>query len=144
MLDRRFGHVSGERAISGQGLVDLHAALWSIDHADLPVPARTPAQIGEAAARGDDLLAEEAALLLCAFLGTAAGNLALTLGARGGVYLGGGIVPKLGGLFERSAFRERFESKGRFRAYLSAIPVWVIRARQSPALLGAARALDAA
>ena len=72
-----------------------------------------------------------------------AGNLALTLGARGGVYIGGGIVPRLGQAFERSPFRQRFEAKGRFSAYLQAIPVWVITSRQSPALLGAARALDA-
>jgi glucokinase len=81
--------------------------------------------------------------LFCAFLGTAAGNLALTLGAGGGVYIGGGIVPRLGGWFERSPFRTRFESKGRFMAYLAEIPVLVIQAERSPALLGAARALDA-
>jgi glucokinase len=71
-----------------------------------------------------------------------AGNLALTLGARGGVYIGGGIVPRLGEAFDRSPFRERFEAKGRFSAYLAAVPTWVLTADTSPALLGAARALD--
>jgi glucokinase len=74
-------------------------------------------------------------------LGNVAGNLALTLGARGGVFIGGGIVPRLGERFAQLPFRARFEDKGRFRAYLEAIPTWVIVAL-APALLGAARALD--
>ena len=76
-------------------------------------------------------------------LGSFAGNVALVLGARGGVYIGGGIVPRLGDRFAQSPFRARFEAKGRFSAYLQAIPVWVITSAQSPALTGAARALDA-
>jgi len=75
-------------------------------------------------------------------LGSVAGNLALTLGAKGGVYIGGGIVPRLGDWFARSPFRRRFEAKGRFQPYLAEIPVWVINASQSPALAGAAVALD--
>ena len=74
-------------------------------------------------------------------LGTVAADLALTLGARGGIYIGGGIVPKLGDFFVRSGFRARFESKGRFSGYLAAIPTWVIRAPHA-ALIGAARALE--
>ena len=70
-----------------------------------------------------------------AFLGTAAGNLALTLGARGGVYIGGGIVPRLGGRFERSPFRARFEHKGRFVHYLSQVPTYIITAKY-PAFVG--------
>jgi len=62
--------------------------------------------------------------LFCGALGTAAGNLAITLGARGGVYIGGGIVPRLGNFFDRSNFRGRFEAKGRFSDYLAAIPTW--------------------
>jgi glucokinase len=58
------------------------------------------------------------------------------------VYVGGGIVPRLGDWFDRSPFRERFEAKGRFQPYLAGIPVWVITSRQSPALMGAARALE--
>ena len=72
-----------------------------------------------------------------------AGNLALSLGARGGLYIGGGIVPRLLPELERSTFRERFEAKGRFRDYLAAIPVRVIHATVSPALAGVASALDA-
>jgi glucokinase len=75
-------------------------------------------------------------------LGSVAGNLALTLGARGGVYIGGGIVPRLGSWFDTSPFPPPFEAKGRFQTYLKDIPVWVITSAQSPALLGAARALS--
>lgn len=80
--------------------------------------------------------------MFCAMLGTVAGDLALTLGARGGVYLAGGIVPRLGQRFADSAFRERFEDKGRFRAYLAAIPTYVVTHRL-PAFLGCAAALAA-
>ena len=89
-------------------------------------------------------LALEALELFCGFLGSVAGNLALTLGARGGVYLGGGIVPRLGTWFDQSSFRARFESKGRFQPYLAGIPCWIIDPTATPALHGAARALDIA
>jgi glucokinase len=143
-LDRRYGHASAERAVCGQGLVDLHHALAAIDgHADAEraAPTRDAADITAGAQQGD-AACREAVALFCSFLGTAAGNLALTLGSRGGVYIGGGIVPRLGSLFDASPFRERFESKGRFRSYLAAMPVFVIVSEQSPALLGAANALD--
>jgi glucokinase len=139
-----YGHASAERAVSGQGLVDVHRALCAIDGAGVPPAALDAAGITAAALHAGDARALEAVELLCAFLGTAAGNLALTLGARGGVYIGGGIVPRLGDAFARSPFRERFEAKGRFVAYLAAIPVFVIHASQSPALRGAASALEVA
>src|SRR3546814_21004426 len=63
---------------------------------------------------------------LCRMLGTVASNLALTIGARGGVYIGGGIVPRFGQEFLTSGFRARFEDKGRFSSYLAAIPTRVI------------------
>lgn len=139
-LRDRFGHVSAERAVSGMGLEALHAAVCAIegvvDAAPLPAP-----EITRRALDGSDPHCAEAVALLCAFLGTVAGNLALTLGARGGVYIGGGIVPRLGDAFANSPFRARFEGKGRFRCYLEAIPVFVIHAEVSPALLGASRAL---
>jgi glucokinase len=100
-----------------------------------------PSFITNEALRGGDKLCVEAVEIFCAMLGTVAGNLALTLGARGGVYIGGGIVPKLGDYFARSPFRARFESKGRFSTYLAPIPAYVINA-ESPALLGAASVLE--
>lgn len=102
------------------------------------------AQVTELALQANDALALEALDLFCGFLGSVAGNLALTLGARGGVYLGGGIVPRLGTWFDQSSFRARFEAKGRFQPYLASIPVWVIDPGATPALYGASRALDIA
>ncbi len=74
-------------------------------------------------------------------LGTVAGNLALTLGARGGIYIAGGIVPRLAQFFAQSEFRSRFEAKGRMRGYLAAIPTYLI-VRPHPELLGAAALLN--
>lgn len=139
-LQRRHGHASAERALSGPGLVDLHRALMDIDGSK-PVRDVTSAEITKRALQGDAACAEVVDLF-CAFLGTASGNLALTLGARGGIYIGGGIVPRLGDWLAGSHFRKRFEAKGRLRDYLEPIPAFVIHAQQSPALLGAARALD--
>ena len=140
VLRNEYGHASAERAVSGQGLEALYAALCTLD-AIKGFTRQTAAAVGQHALAGDDAQCVEALDLFCAFLGVVAGNLALTLGARGGVYIGGGIVPRLGEAFMRSRFRACFEDKGRFRSYLEAIPVYVIDAVASPALLGAARAL---
>jgi len=139
-IRERFGHASAERAVSGMGLEAIHAALTTLDGATEAAPLAA-ADITARALAGQDARCAEAIELFCGFLGNVAGNLALTLGAVGGVYIGGGIVPRLGDAFERSCFRERFEAKGRFRAYLSKVPVFVIHANVSPALVGASRAL---
>ena len=140
VLRQEFGHASAERAISGQGLEALYAAVCKLDQVAgfAPLPA---AEISQRALAGGDAQCVEVLDLFCGFLGSVAGNLALTLGARGGVYIGGGIVPRLGDAFTRSRFRACFEDKGRFRAYLAAMPVFVIHTEVSPALRGAARAL---
>jgi glucokinase len=138
MLKRRYGHVSWERLLSGPGLVNLYESL-----AELTGQAPEPLSPRDVSKRGMERscpICGEALDMFCGTLGTAAGNLALTLGARGGVYIGGGIVPKLGDFFQRSAFRQRFEEKGRFADYLAAIPTYVISARY-PALIGSAIAL---
>ncbi len=140
-LTQRHGHASAERAISGMGLVDIHRALCLAD-GEPPPEGWSAAEVSSAALSGQDPRSEEALEMMCALLGSVAGNLALTLGAKGGVYIGGGIVPRLGDWFGRSPFRRRFEAKGRFQPYLAEIPVWVINASQSPALAGAAVALD--
>jgi len=139
-LIARFGHASAERALSGPGLVNLYDAVCGL--AGQTPQALDAAGVMAGARGGRDPACAEALELFFAFLGSVAGNLALTLGARGGVYIGGGIVPRLLPELERSSFRERFEAKGRFRDYLRAMPVWVIRSEVSPALAGAARALD--
>lgn len=138
-LRKRFGHVSAERVLSGPGLVNLYRALCEID-AKVPDDL-TAEDITKAGALGACDYAGSAVDMFCAMLGTVAGNLAITLGARGGVFIAGGIVPKLGGTFARSQFRERFEDKGRFRDYLAAIPTYVIT-RPHAALVGAASLLN--
>jgi glucokinase len=137
-LRRRLDHVSGERVLSGPGLVNLYNALAEID--GVPAKQYAAAQISDIEIGRSDALCREATEMFCAMLGTVAGNLALTLGAKGGVYIGGGIVPRLGERFADSPFRERFEAKGRFRDYLAAIPTYVVTHRL-PAFLGCAAAL---
>lgn len=139
-LRRRFGHASAERALSGPGLVNLYEVLCEV--AGVALVTRSAADITAAAHAGTDAQCVQAEELFFSFLGNMAGNLALSLGARGGVYIGGGIVPRLGQRILASSFRTRFESKGRFRPYLAAIPVYVVNADVSPALIGASRALD--
>ena len=141
VLRRRYGHASAERVVSGQGLLDLCTALGEVDGIAV-VPAASAADVTRQALDASDATCTEALQMFCGFLGSVAGNLALTLGAQGGVYIGGGIVPRLGMWFDGSPFRSRFEAKGRFRAYLAAIPTYVIDANVAPSLMGAARALD--
>lgn len=129
-----FDHVSTERVASGPGLVTLYEALCRVD-------GRTPESLSpeQLAARADgDAHCGETLAMFCEILGAAAANLCVTLGARGGIYIGGGIVPALGERFDRSGFRARFESKGRFRDYVAAVPTFVITAH-NPALRGVAR-----
>ncbi|MCB1756304.1 MAG: glucokinase [Gammaproteobacteria bacterium] len=134
---QRFGHVSAERLVSGMGLQNLYQVISKLDGKK---PAElSPAQITDKALQGSDSCCEEALQTFCGLLGSVAGNLALTLAALGGVYIGGGIVPRLGDYFAASTFRHRFEQKGRFSAYLQAIPVFVIQ-RDNPALLGISNA----
>jgi glucokinase len=123
-MRRRFDHVSAERVLSGPGLVNLYNTLAEIDGA--LSRGYAAAQITDLGMRGDDKLCVEATAMFCAMLGTIAGNLALTLGARGGCYIAGGIVPRLGHFFVDSSFRARFEAKGRFEPYLAAIPTYVV------------------
>jgi glucokinase len=139
VLWREYGHVSAERVISGMGLENLYRAIAVLD--GVPAQPFTAADVSRHALAGSNAQCAEALQRFCALLGGAAGNLALTLGARGGVYVGGGIVARLGGYFATSAFRAAFEAKGRYQDYLSRIPTLVIRAEE-PALLGAARVLE--
>lgn len=123
-LRLRFGHVSAERVISGDGLVNLYEAIAALE--GLEAPPRSAAEISDAAL-SDSCRASRAALdMFCGLLGTLAGNMALAMGAGGGVYIAGGIVPRVVEHFAASGFRERFEAKGRFRPYLQEIPTYVI------------------
>ena len=136
---RRHAHVSAERVLSGIGLPELLRAVCAC--AGRPARELGAEQIVEAGLRGDDADCHQTLEAFCALLGSFAGNVALTLGARGGVYIGGGIVPRLGDFFFASRFREKFEAKGRFRDYLAPIPTAVITDTLA-ALTGAAAALE--
>ena len=139
LLRRRFGHVSAERALSGAGIANLYEALSEL--AGTAAGELTPAEITEQGVAGVDRVAGEAVAMFCAMLGTVAGNLTLMLGAQGGCYIAGGIVPQFRDFFASSEFRARFEAKGRFRDYLAAVPTWLIL-HEIPALLGLASLLD--
>lgn len=139
ILHKRFEHISAERLLSGPGLVNLYAAFCEL--AGVPAGPVTAAQITSSDEWTQDPNKREATTMFCAMLGTIAGNLALTLGAKGGIYIAGGIVPKMLSFFAESQFRERFESKGRLARYLAEIPTSVI-IRPFPALVGAAWSLN--
>ena len=124
ILRRRFDHVSAERAISGSGLENLYQAIATVD--GLTVDTQEAAQITTDALAGNCKISQEALHMFCGFLGSFAGSLALTFGAKGGVFVAGGIAPRILEFLARSEFRSRFESKGRFRSYLEAIPTSVI------------------
>ena len=132
-------HVSAERLLSGIGLPVLQQAVAAV--LGRPGQALSAEQIVEKGLAGDDAVCARTLDAFCAFLGSFAGNVALVLGARGGVYIGGGIVPRLGERFFVSRFRERFEAKGRFSDYLRAIPTALIT-DTLVALTGAAAALE--
>lgn len=141
-LKGRFGHASAERALSGQGLINLYQALCAIENR-----ACEQLQSHDVVARAllqSDKNCIMALNLFFAFLGSTCGNLALTLGARGGIFIGGGIVPDMLPALEQSQFLSRYLQKGRYRDYLRQIPIHVITAGVSPALIGAGRALDEA
>jgi glucokinase len=136
---REFEHVSSERLLSGAGVELIYRALAS--RAGRPGESLAAPEISRRALSGECPLCDEVLEAFCGMLGTAAGNLAITLGAQGGVYIGGGIVPRLGERFLRSSFRRRFEQKGRFSAYLAAVPTYVITA-DYPAFLGVSAILS--
>ena len=139
VVRREHAHVSAERLLSGIGLPVLHAAVATVLGQDAaPLPAEL---IVERGLDGQWAVCSRTLDTFCALLGSFAGNVALVLGARGGVYIGGGIVPRLGERFFLSPFRQRFEAKGRFQAYLQAIPTPLITDTLA-ALNGCVQALE--
>ncbi len=127
-LMREYGHVSVERVLSGPGLESLYLAIAALDGLKLNQKPTAPG-IAKAAKAARDPAAVEAVGLFTAWLGSVAGNLALTLGARGGVYIAGGIVSQWGDLFDAKLFRHRFEAKGRMRHFLAPIPCYLVTAK---------------
>lgn len=136
---REFEHVSAERLLSGVGIELIYRAL--ADLGDLPREPVAAPEITRRALAGECTLCDEVLEAFCCMLGTVAGNLAVTLGAQGGIYIGGGIVPRLGARFDASGFRARFEQKGRFGPYLARVPTYVITA-DYPAFVGVSAILS--
>ena len=120
-----YSHVSAERLVSGIGLPTLRRAVAEVEGLGIDQELG-PEEIGTLGAARTDALCEHTMEAFCSFLGCIAGNLALTIGARGGIFIGGGIVAKLGDFFSESGFREHFEAKGRYVDYLRAIATPVI------------------
>jgi glucokinase len=130
---KTFPHVSAERLLSGIGLEIVYRALcerMGLEPEQLSVPQIIQRGLARSCPACDATIDA-----FCEMLGTVASNLAVTLGAKGGIYIGGGIVPRLGERFYQSGFRKRFEDKGRFVAYLARIPTYVITA-EYPAFTG--------
>jgi len=123
-LREKFDHVSAERALSGPGLENLHAAIAAID--GIAVSSQTAAEITQQALDRSCPVSVAAVDMFCAMLGTVAGDLALMFRARGGVYIGGGIAPRVVDLLAQSGFRARFSAKGRFQPYLESVPTAII------------------
>ncbi len=132
-MRQRFGHVSAERALSGQGLENLYHAIASVE--SVSAPERSAAEITQAALAGSCATSRAAVDTFCALLGVVAGNLALSFGAQGGVYIAGGIAPHLRDYLPRSQFRSRFEAKGRMTRYLERVPAYLIL-HDDPAFVG--------
>ncbi|MCP4492331.1 MAG: glucokinase [Gammaproteobacteria bacterium] len=137
-IRQRIDHVSAECLVSGSGLLLIYSSIAELDGIK-PEPLK-PQEISAKAMNKTCVVAEEALSMFCAVLGTVAGNLALTIGAHGGVFIGGGIVPKLREYFLKSQFRQRFDRHGRLTGYLQDIPTYLIESKY-PALRGAAVAL---
>ena len=132
LLRAEKGAATAEYLLSGAGLTRLHRYLAALDGE--PAVELTAKQICE---DRDDPRCDEARLMFCALLGSLAGNVALTLGARGGVYLGGGILPRIVDVLHGSGFRARFEGKPPVESYMRGIPTALI-VHPGPALVGAA------
>jgi glucokinase len=138
-LTARFGRVSVERLVSGPGLLNLYQALAEIGGE--PAVCERPDEVTRRGLEGEPL-SRAALSRFCAMLGSVAGDFALALGARRGVYIAGGIAPGILDFLEASDFRRRFEAKGRMSDYLKAIPTFVVTAPHA-ALTGAASRLAA-
>lgn len=132
-LRSQYGHASAERVLSGDGLKNIYHAIAALDA--VSVPERSAAEITQSALDGSCPTSRSAVDAFCSFLGSVAGNLALSFGARGGVYIAGGIVAHIRDYLLKSEFRSRFEAKGRMRRYLQAIPAYLIL-HDDPAFLG--------
>jgi len=134
LLQEQFGHVSAERLLSGQGIVNIYHAMCRLEGKQ--VEFHEPKDVTEAGLANSCPLARRSLDLFCQVMGGFAGNLALNLACTGGVYIAGGIVPRFVEFFQDSDFRTFFEQKGRFQDYLSTVPTYLIT-HDNPGLIGA-------
>lgn len=138
-LLKKYERVSVERLLSGMGLENIYQALC--DRQGVAAQSLKAPDISQRALDRADPLCEQALARFCAILGSYAGDVALMLGAKGGVYIAGGIVPRFIEYFENSQFRARFEAKARLRGFVEHVPTYVVVSKQ-PGLLGAAAVLN--
>jgi glucokinase len=136
-LRARHGRVSIERLLSGRGLFDLYGVLAGMNQT--PATLADEKAVYDAATKGDPL-ANETLDRFCGIMGSVAGDLALSFGARGGVFVSGGIAPRMADRLAAGSFRARFEDKGRLTPYLKDIPTSLVL-HPYPALIGAGREL---
>jgi glucokinase len=141
VLRRKVGHVSAERVVSGPGLVNLYSAIAQLAGKEVE-PGLMPADVSERGLKRTCPICVETLDVFASMLGTAASDLAIMLNARGGIYIAGGVVPRLMPWFVSSGFRARFEQKGRFSDFLAAVPTFVIM-QPLPALTGLAALVTA-
>ncbi|MBT5550410.1 MAG: glucokinase [Nitrospina sp.] len=137
-LQKKYSRISLERVLSGPGLVDIYGFVQSVAKDGQIETIETPASIVERAIAKSSPVCEQTLKLFISLYGALAGNLALQYLSNGGVYLAGGIAPKIVPLLQEGDFMEGFLSKGRFEKYLSEIPVKVVMDESAP-LLGAAQ-----
>jgi glucokinase len=136
-LLKKQGFVSREDILCGGGLLRLSEAICAIEGLNINTSFQQPSDITRGALELNDHHCLKVLQLFCAILGNVAGDVALQLGATGGVFIAGGIIPRFIEFFKQSQFMENFLNKGRYRNYLERIPCHVITASQ-PGLIGAA------
>jgi glucokinase len=139
-VHKRFSHVSAERFLSGPGIQLIYEGLCHINNKAIDT-LPSPAEITNKGVSGEDRICKQSVDIFCRMLGTVSSNVAVMLNSFGGVYIGGGIIPKILDYFIKSDFRSRFEDKGRYRPFLIKMPVYVIT-HDFPAFLGSSHALE--
>lgn len=131
------GDIYAELLVSGPGLKRLYHALGEVN--GQTTEELKPAEVSSRALAGDDALCQQALETFCALLGSICGDFVLATGAYGGLYLAGGIVPRMIPFLQASSFHQRFRDKGAMQEHLQAVPVYAITTPQ-PGLIGAAHA----
>ncbi|RCK23737.1 glucokinase [Thalassospira lucentensis] len=139
-LTHELGRVSAERILSGMGIENLYRALAAIDGLD--VAPKNAAEVVDGALQQNDPLCRKVLDRFCLFMGGVAGDLVLTLGAFDGVFIGGGIGPRIADYMKQSGLKERMIAKGRFHDLMNDVPVRLMTAKY-PALIGCAKILTA-